>query len=64
MGSVLGADGAGKCSSADIEHINSHMVIIGTVIASSDSRDPLLYKRVFLTPMRGWENDSDAPESE
>ncbi|KAF9462751.1 NAD-P-binding protein [Collybia nuda] len=36
----------------------------GTVIASSEVGDPLLQKRVFLTPMRGWENDPYAPESE
>lgn len=36
----------------------------GTVIASSDARDPLLFKRVFLTPMRGWEKDPYTPESD
>jgi len=36
----------------------------GTVIASSDAKDPLLNKRVFLTPMRGWESDPEAPESD
>ncbi|KAF9239775.1 hypothetical protein BU15DRAFT_87802 [Melanogaster broomeanus] len=34
----------------------------GTVVASTDSRDPLLQKRVFLTPMRGWDSSPDAPE--
>lgn len=36
---------------------------IGTVVASADSNDPLLNKRVFLVPMRGWEQDPEAPES-
>ncbi|KAJ7813862.1 hypothetical protein B0H14DRAFT_2851821 [Mycena olivaceomarginata] len=36
----------------------------GTVIASADSADPLLKQRVFLTPMRGWENDPNGPESD
>ncbi|KAF9225905.1 NAD(P)-binding protein [Gyrodon lividus] len=34
----------------------------GTVVASADSHDPLLQRRVFLTPMRGWDNSPDAPE--
>ena len=43
---------------------NSHMVDVGTVIGANDPRDPLLFKRVFLTPMRGWEKNPDGPESE
>jgi len=35
----------------------------GVVIASADANDSLMQKRVFLTPMRGWANDPDAPES-
>ncbi|KAH9901425.1 NAD-P-binding protein [Cubamyces lactineus] len=35
----------------------------GIVIASGDKDDPLLQKRVFLVPMRGWERDPEAPES-
>ncbi|KAI1788391.1 NAD(P)-binding protein [Ganoderma leucocontextum] len=35
----------------------------GVVVASADGNDPLLGKRVFLLPMRGWEKDPDAPES-
>ncbi len=35
----------------------------GVVVASSEKNDPLLDKRVFLLPMRGWERDPDAPES-
>ncbi|KAG1756890.1 uncharacterized protein EDB91DRAFT_1094995 [Suillus paluster] len=35
----------------------------GTVVASADANDALLNKRVFLTPMRGWENTPDAPET-
>ncbi|KAG8216808.1 hypothetical protein J3R82DRAFT_7058 [Butyriboletus roseoflavus] len=34
----------------------------GTVVASTDPRDPLLQRRVFLTPMRGWESSPEAPE--
>ncbi|KAI6116160.1 hypothetical protein F5141DRAFT_650108 [Pisolithus sp. B1] len=32
------------------------------VVASADPNDPLLHKRVFLTPTRGWESSPDAPE--
>lgn len=35
----------------------------GVVIASGNIGDPLLDKRVFLTPSRGWEKAPDAPES-
>ncbi|KAI6129602.1 hypothetical protein EV401DRAFT_751750 [Pisolithus croceorrhizus] len=34
----------------------------GKVVASADPNDPLLHKRVFLTPTRGWESSPDAPE--
>ncbi|THH16491.1 hypothetical protein EW146_g4148 [Bondarzewia mesenterica] len=36
----------------------------GTVVASADDADPLLNQRVFLVPMRGWESDPDAPETD
>ena len=36
----------------------------GVVIAAADSKDALLNKRVFFTPMRGWLSDPDAPESD
>ncbi|KAH7924734.1 NAD(P)-binding protein [Leucogyrophana mollusca] len=36
----------------------------GSVVAAADGNDPLLFKRVFLTPMRGWESDPSAPEAE
>ncbi|KAG0693074.1 hypothetical protein DFH29DRAFT_965780 [Suillus ampliporus] len=35
----------------------------GTVLASADANDTLLNKRVFLTPMRGWESNPDTPEA-
>lgn len=35
----------------------------GTVVASGSLNDPLLNKRVFLMPCRGWEKDPHAPES-
>lgn len=35
----------------------------GVVVASSDSSDSFLQKRVFLLPMHGWESDPEAPES-
>ncbi|KAF8802847.1 NAD(P)-binding protein [Phlegmacium glaucopus] len=35
----------------------------GTVVASGSPNDPLLNKRVFLMPSRGWEKDPHAPES-
>lgn len=62
-GSVLGADGAGIWSAAAF--INSELTFgyTGTVIASARRDDPLINKRVFLTPSRGWENDPLAPES-
>lgn len=34
----------------------------GTVVLSGKENDELLHKRVFLTPMRGWESAPDAPE--
>ena len=40
------------------EHLHA-----GIVIAAADPYDPLLHKRVCLTPMRGWESDPEAPES-
>ncbi|THH29845.1 hypothetical protein EUX98_g4356 [Antrodiella citrinella] len=35
----------------------------GVVLASGIEKDPLLNKRVFLVPMRGWESNAEAPES-
>ncbi|KAI0807843.1 NAD(P)-binding protein [Fomes fomentarius] len=35
----------------------------GIVVASADKNDPLLSKRVFMLPMRGWESDPEAPEN-
>ena len=67
MGSVLGGDGAGK--SVDISHPTStckrrtNHFSTGVVIASGNTGDPLLNKRVFLTPSRGWEKAPHAPES-
>ncbi|KAG8936471.1 hypothetical protein FRC02_001889 [Tulasnella sp. 418] len=45
-GSVMGADGA------------------GVVIASGSTKpdDPIVGKRVFLVPMRGWKSDPRGPE--
>ncbi|EGN95835.1 hypothetical protein SERLA73DRAFT_155109 [Serpula lacrymans var. lacrymans S7.3] len=36
----------------------------GTVIASGRPDDHLILKRVFLVPMRGWDTDPEAPESD
>lgn len=36
---------------------------IGTVVAAARKDDPLISRRVFLVPMRGWESHSEAPES-
>ena len=65
IGAVIGADGAGKVLTKDSLRIffietglNS-----GTVVASGYPNDPLLNKRVFLMPCRGWEKDPHAPES-
>jgi hypothetical protein len=41
----------------------SYCLNAGVVVAATDENDPLLNKRVFLVPMRGWEKDPDAPES-
>ncbi|KAI5900674.1 NAD(P)-binding protein [Schizophyllum commune H4-8] len=46
FGATFGADGAGKIACK----------------SASCSLDSLLEKRVFLTPMRGWESDPEAPE--
>ncbi len=61
-GSVLGADGAGA-SHPIIRSIYLTDYRVGTVIASEKQDDPLIKKRVFLTPSRGWEKDPLAPES-
>lgn len=37
---------------------------VGIVVKSADEKDDLLQKRVFMTPMRGWESSPDAPEDE
>ncbi|KIJ44254.1 hypothetical protein M422DRAFT_779362 [Sphaerobolus stellatus SS14] len=34
----------------------------GTIIASGQQNDPLLHRRVFLTPSRGWKENPVAPE--
>ena len=39
------------------------MRLLGTVVASPDENDPLLSKRVFLVPTRGWNSDPHGPES-
>ena len=37
---------------------------VGIVVKSANNEDDLLQKRVFMTPMRGWETSPDAPEDE
>ena len=37
--------------------------VLGTVVASSDRNDPLLSRKVFLVPTRGWDSDPYGPES-
>ena len=37
---------------------------VGIVVKSANNEDDLLQKRVFMTPMRGWESSPDAPEDE
>jgi len=60
-GSTLGADGAGNYP---ISSPNSRLIrLLGTVIASGTANDPLLNKRVFLNPSRGWDKHPIAPES-
>ncbi|KAL1731237.1 hypothetical protein EV714DRAFT_209202 [Schizophyllum commune] len=53
FGATFGADGAGKFPN------NSAPCV---VVAAHDPKDTLLEKRVFLTPMRGWQSDPEAPE--
>jgi len=44
--------------------LNPHLIrLLGTVIASGTANDPLLNKRVFLNPSRGWDKHPIAPES-
>ena len=66
FGSVLGADAAGT-EALFLQFIplpwRFMQLCLGVVIASADRNDPLLDKRVFLLPMRGWEKHPDAPES-
>jgi hypothetical protein len=63
-GATFGADGAGvSCTSSYKPNgDDANGALAGTVVASSDPADPLIGARVFLTPMRGWEQDPDAPE--
>lgn len=64
VGSVLGADGAGTPPpSFPMRFMHLTHGYIGTVIASATQNDPLINKRVFLTPSRGWDKDPVAPES-
>jgi hypothetical protein len=65
IGSVFGGDGAGVFENIRISlsSCSAARYQIGVVIASADANDSLMQKRVFLTPMRGWANDPDAPES-
>lgn len=65
---TLGAEGAGVkafilCQCLVISNASGLCFPAGAVVASSDPTDPLLQKRVFLTPMRGWESNPDAPEA-
>lgn len=39
------------------------MQFLGTVVASSGENDPLLSRKVFLVPTRGWDSDLHGPES-
>ncbi|KAL1707146.1 hypothetical protein EV121DRAFT_278204 [Schizophyllum commune] len=55
FGATFGADGAGQFS---IDTLS----IACVVVAAQDPKDTLLQKRVFLTPMRGWKSDPEAPE--
>jgi hypothetical protein len=59
----MGSDGAGTCYDSLLYYQYRYPNHTGTVIASADVDDPLLKQRVFLTPMRGWENKAEAPES-
>jgi hypothetical protein len=49
-------------SSQEILTLRCHY-LPGTVVASGSPNDPLLNKRVFLMPCRGWVKDPHAPES-
>jgi len=41
----------------------TNLLFLGTVIASSDRNDPLLSRKVFLVPVRGWDSNPYGPES-
>ena len=61
----MGSDGAGtsRILAPPPQDLTARDTL-GVVIAAADPKDPLLNKRVFFTPMRGWLNDPDAPESD
>jgi hypothetical protein len=67
VGAVYGTDGAGKIQ---IELLlfggaNVHLFLVsGTVVASGMPNDLWINKRVTLIPMRGWESDPRAPETQ
>ncbi|TFY75749.1 hypothetical protein EWM64_g8262 [Hericium alpestre] len=63
-GEVLVKINAAAFNHRDVRSL-SHIMIYGAgiVVASSKGSDELLNKRVFLVPMRGWENDPESPES-
>lgn len=65
LGSVLGSDGVGL-SYSEMWILNAFLIdtVAGQVIGSFDPQDILLRQRVFLVPMRGWESDPNAPESD
>ncbi|KAI4522123.1 NAD(P)-binding protein [Schizophyllum commune Loenen D] len=50
-----------RMSAAAYNH-REHWQRKGVVVAAHDPKDALLEKRVFLTPMRGWKSDPEAPE--
>lgn len=62
---MLGADAVGEERIAHLPLISPiHQVSQGTVLASGNSEDNLLNKRVFIVPMQGWKSAPDAPESQ
>ena len=64
-GSVIGGDGAGMFQSGAERNITLTLTILhilGTVIASYNPNDPLIRKRVFFVPTRGWDADPVSPE--
>ena len=67
FGNVMGADGAGAYrrplrAAPHLSRVRTTPFYIGFVVGAADKDEPLLHKRVFFNPSRGWRSDPEAPE--